>query len=628
MPNAQAQELRSGVIQQVGSDNIKVEFETYTYLFPPAPSDPTLRTWVEESNANASNGMGIRADGGSANGGDPLKMSKVKFDIYFATSGNYYMYLRVLAPDGNSNALCIPTGFNKPICSVQTISPPSSSFQWLAIPTPFNVPAASIGDVLTLTFFPHEVDVLVDQMVLHTDPALVPIELEALSLTGQQLPLPPQGVIGLSTFEDLPWELQVNTGASSNINTVGFPGVDEDYFPYVGLQVLQMDQQSNDLITGNSNVTFDPFAIDCYAGSDLELCFRWIAPAAIDGLFGLGDIFTVNVAYFDGITPLSTENLLLVNGTDINTQGQCYQQTCTILTVPLLADFFVLSFDLISDDPLADIWLDQVSLETSSTDAPLALMTDCMLAGPDLEVNGFNSLNEVSYIWVVSDGTVVGPSPTATTFNHTFTANGTYLVCLIVVDACGNLHIDCKEVTITGFLPIELMSFDAKKEKENVLLNWSTQTETNNSHFMVEHSTDGIRFRALGRIEGAGDATNIQHYQYQHNDPGSGIHYYRLLQVDFDGQSEYSDIISLEFDAKPDIQVFPNPFRDWVRVEYDLSNPVQFKVFDVNGRLLFSENVREAQALDLGFLKTGVYFAKVQSENGKVIKQERIIKAN
>lgn len=630
MPKTWAQELAPGVIQQTGADNIKVEFEAHTYLFPPAPSDPTLRTWVAESHANASNGMGIRADGGSANGGDPFMMSKVKFDIYFDTPGDYYLYLRVLAPDVNSNSLCIPTGFNKPICTEFQIPVPDPfNFQWIELPLPFNVPMAEIGDVFTLPFFPFEEDLLIDQMVLHQMQGLLPAQLDLLGLTPQQLPLPPQGVIGLSTFEGLPWELQI--GASQNIDSgVAFPGVDEDFFPYVGLQFLHMDQQDNSLASGNSNVTFNPIDISCYPGSDIELCFRWIAPAAFDDLFGLGDVFTVNVAYFDGATPLlPLENLLLVNGVDINTQGLCYQQTCTILTVPASATNFVLTFDLISDDPLADIWLDQVSLETTSPMAPRALMTDCMLAGPDLDVEGFNSENVASYTWVINGSVVSGPSPTATTLSHTFTANGTYLVCLIVLDACFNAHIDCKEITITGFLPIELIAFDAKKEKEDVMLYWSTQSETNNSHFILEHSVNGRDFAKLGRVEGAGDANTLQEYQYQHDKPGAGTHYYRLLQVDFDGQSEYSEIISVRFDAKPDVVLFPNPFSDWINVTNELPRAyLQFKLYDVNGRLLLENRLEGANGFDLSFLNTGVYLAKILDENGDTIQHERIVKSN
>lgn len=627
MPKAQAQELQTGVVQPMGDNHIKVEFENHTYLFPPAPSDPTLRTWVEQNHASAINGAGIRATGGTADGGDELMKAKAKFDIYFANAGTYYIYLRVLAPDATTNSLCVPDAFNKPSCTQVDVPIPGPGFQWLEIPTPFIVPPAELGDVFTLTFFPWEENLLIDQLVLHQMQGEVPIQLEALSLTGQQLPLPPQGVIGLSTFEDLPWEMQINAGQSQNYNpSIDFPGVNEDFFPFVGLQFLQMDQQSNDLVTGNSNVTFNPVVISCYPASTIELCFRWISPAAIDGLFGLGDIFTVNVAYFDGITPLTTENLLLVNGTDINTQGQCYQQTCQILTIPASATQFILTFDLISDDPLADIWLDQVSLETNSTAAPLALMTDCMLAGPDLEVNGINSENEVSYIWVVSDGTVVGPSPTATTFNHTFTANGTYLVCLIVVDACGNFHIDCKEVTITGFLPVELMAFDVKKDGLDALIHWRTQTEINNSHFLVEHSYDGYRFNKLGRVEGAGNATAEKHYHFRHQLPGPGTHYYRLLQIDFDGKNEYSEIISIQFDKKPEVSFFPNPFSSWIYMEYEQTTSSTITVFDINGRLVFEERSGIEQGFDLGILPSGVYYAKVLDESGHVIKIERLLK--
>jgi len=90
-------------------------------------------------------------------------------------------------------------------------------------------------------------------------------------------------------------------------------------------------------------------------------------------------------------------------------------------------------------------------------------------------------------------------------------------------------------------LPIELVQFSARYEKETgVNLFWMTASEINNQKFVIERSTDGELFEAIAEVPGKGTASNENSYSAIDRKPASGVSYYRLNQMDFDGKHSYS----------------------------------------------------------------------------------------
>ena len=94
-------------------------------------------------------------------------------------------------------------------------------------------------------------------------------------------------------------------------------------------------------------------------------------------------------------------------------------------------------------------------------------------------------------------------------------------------------------------LPIKLSSFGAKYLNNSVQLNWTTATETNNSHFEVLRS-NGNGFKAIGTVKGNGNSNQEKSYNFTDYSPLSSISYYQLRQVDIDGKSELSKIIPVK----------------------------------------------------------------------------------
>ena len=94
-------------------------------------------------------------------------------------------------------------------------------------------------------------------------------------------------------------------------------------------------------------------------------------------------------------------------------------------------------------------------------------------------------------------------------------------------------------------LPVELISFEVKKDSESSVLEWLTATEINSDRFVIERADFSYDFKPIGEVFAAGNSESIVNYLFRDNAPHSGINYYRLKQLDFDGTYEYSEIKSM-----------------------------------------------------------------------------------
>ena len=95
-------------------------------------------------------------------------------------------------------------------------------------------------------------------------------------------------------------------------------------------------------------------------------------------------------------------------------------------------------------------------------------------------------------------------------------------------------------------LPISLIQFDGKNESQSNLLTWVTLTESNNDYFTLERSEDGVDFKTITQMDGAGNSDVINYYQFEDQNFRPEINYYRLKQTDYNGQFSFSEIISID----------------------------------------------------------------------------------
>jgi len=167
-----------------------------------------------------------------------------------------------------------------------------------------------------------------------------------------------------------------------------------------------------------------------------------------------------------------------------------------------------------------------------------------------------------------------------------------------------------------GVLPLSLTSFTAKPQQQNVVLNWTSASEQNFSHFVLQRSADGISFAPLETI-----ASNTSgRYSFVDQQPVAGVSYYRLQMVDRDGQYTYSPVIAVNSARNVEGTVFPNPARNTISVHLfsEEAKTEKLSVCAVSGAILKTESVQlqrgiVTKQLDISGLPKGVYYIHLDS---------------
>ncbi len=181
-------------------------------------------------------------------------------------------------------------------------------------------------------------------------------------------------------------------------------------------------------------------------------------------------------------------------------------------------------------------------------------------------------------------------------------------------------------------LPVELVYFNAKRNDKIVDFTWKTLSETENDYFTVERSKDGVNFKPILEVNGAGNSNVPLNYYQIDPHPLTGINYYRLKQTDFDYKFTYSDIVAVKMPEPGDISIYLNSVLDGnigVRIgNVTAITPVRLVMYDQTGRLIsakstWTENGRINWSLKHKGLAAGIYIIQVDA-NGKTM-QERLV---
>ncbi|MEL7002454.1 MAG: fibronectin type III domain-containing protein [Bacteroidota bacterium] len=174
-------------------------------------------------------------------------------------------------------------------------------------------------------------------------------------------------------------------------------------------------------------------------------------------------------------------------------------------------------------------------------------------------------------------------------------------------DASGNNSGESSPVNVTtsssGPLPVNFINFFATNENNSVLLTWTTASEINNERFEIERAFDPTEFETIGALDGSGTTTEIKQYNFRDVQP-TNIAYYRVRQVDFDGESSYSNVIRVVFNSSglEKLRVFPNPtdanninIKGFVPTE---NTTVRVQLLDVLGQVHFEELMEPNRILE------------------------------
>jgi hypothetical protein len=176
-------------------------------------------------------------------------------------------------------------------------------------------------------------------------------------------------------------------------------------------------------------------------------------------------------------------------------------------------------------------------------------------------------------------------------------------------------------------LPIDLLSFIGQCQDAKVLLKWTTASETDNAYFVVERSPNTVNWEFVDQLEGAGNSSSIKNYFLTDAQPFDGIMYYRLKQVDTDGNYEYFDLIAIESCRKSntELTIYPNPATGVFNLSFaeEIESVKSVQVFNALGEKVYTFTGYQSQ-IDLSDKEDGVYFIKLQTSS-KVITRKIVL---
>lgn len=177
-------------------------------------------------------------------------------------------------------------------------------------------------------------------------------------------------------------------------------------------------------------------------------------------------------------------------------------------------------------------------------------------------------------------------------------------------------------------LPIVLTQFYGQKQTNKVVLQWTTSMEENVAQFVIERSSDGKNFKAIGTVPATGNSTITKSYTYADQSPFTNANdYYRLLVQDVSGSVTYSKVLIINFSTEltTSLQIFPNPVKNVLQVQLPggFNGITSLQVFDLNGHLvklnrIHSDGNALNTTIDITTLPVGVFMLKATDGNKSV----------
>ncbi len=175
-------------------------------------------------------------------------------------------------------------------------------------------------------------------------------------------------------------------------------------------------------------------------------------------------------------------------------------------------------------------------------------------------------------------------------------------------------------------LPVVFISYGVRKLPEGLLVNWRTASEYNASQFIIQRSYDGGKtFSDIGIVPAQKSATGAS-YSFIDENPGGTIVYYRLKEVDMDGQRMYSNWFEYQTDADNRIEIYPNPSVSSFQLIAADRSIGAIRIYDMSGRLISSVIPENESLISFGQeLSPGIYLVAVHTSGSvqhyKILKQ-------
>ena len=185
-------------------------------------------------------------------------------------------------------------------------------------------------------------------------------------------------------------------------------------------------------------------------------------------------------------------------------------------------------------------------------------------------------------------------------------------------------------------LPVTLLNFTVTQQNDNALLKWTTTMEQNNKGFEIQRSTDQAGWTAIGFVTGAGNSETSRDYQYLDQNLPAGTYYYRLRQVDLDGNSTLSKVVQITFGGSMALELMqnrPNPVNSNTTIDMVIpkSGRVQLMLYDQMGRPLrtLMDEVKSPGTYSIQVnrngLSSGIYYYKMNALGQSIVRKMTIL---
>jgi hypothetical protein len=183
-------------------------------------------------------------------------------------------------------------------------------------------------------------------------------------------------------------------------------------------------------------------------------------------------------------------------------------------------------------------------------------------------------------------------------------------------------------------LPVQMLSFEAKPDQRMVNVTWATASERNSAYFEVQRSEDATTWERLGQVAAGGNTQNTSSYAFVDENPHSGLNFYRLRQVDINGDEVYTDHVAVLFRRTGlPIEVYPNPAKESISASFtaEMAGVMQWRVMDMSGRIVeqgtFSaQNGTNRMEVNLTRVESGSYMLELMDGAGVHLGNTRFMK--
>ncbi|OWY20950.1 T9SS C-terminal target domain-containing protein [Sphingobacteriales bacterium UPWRP_1] len=218
-------------------------------------------------------------------------------------------------------------------------------------------------------------------------------------------------------------------------------------------------------------------------------------------------------------------------------------------------------------------------------------------------------------------------------FTTVFPNGSTTVYAFYITDSACDAEAVASESFVCIKTPIQLLNFKGEVQPRGNLLTWTTATETDNDFFALERSENGTAFTRIATIDGAGNSNTAKNYEYLDKEAPAGTAYYRLVQTDFNGTTNTSEVIALR---RPDAgfsfnAIYPVPADKFVELNFnaEADTPVSVEVYDLAGKLItslsvFAQRGSNVYTIDVADYSAGMYF--ITLNNGKDVISNRFVK--